>query len=187
MKKEELIKLLKFLNSYYQQKFEYPKSDTEDSKFIQETWYMFLGEYDYSLVRIAVKKLVVKKEWPPTPGEVVKQIEKLKMSDEDKLTGPEAWDQLCTAIHNYGRYREKKLLESLPDRVVKAAKVTGMELIYMKGGDSFIQNRFIKTYEQLQERDFERQMLPGSIKKDIERIGRPEVEKLTDNFKGDNQ
>ena len=62
MKKSEMVKLLKFLNSYYQQKFDYPKENKQDTKMMIETWYMFLGEYDYKMVRTAIKKLVVNKK-----------------------------------------------------------------------------------------------------------------------------
>ena len=112
MKKQEMVKLLKFLNSYYQKKFEYPKETKEDTKMLIETWYMFLGDYDYNLIRTAIKKMVVEKEWPPTPGELVKQIEKLKMSKEEKLSGSEAWSRLQEAINKYGRYRQKEIFKT---------------------------------------------------------------------------
>ena len=133
------------------------------------------------------KKILIEKEWPPTPGEIVKEIEKLKISDGDKLSGPEAWEKLCHAIQKHGRYHEKELLDSLPERVARAAQVTGMETIYMDGKNTFVMNRFIKTYEQLQERDFERRMLPGDVKNDIERIGRSDVKQLAESLRGNNQ
>jgi hypothetical protein len=188
MKKDEIVKLLNYLNTYYNKRFELPDNKGK-MKMMVETWSDFLGEYQSGQVKTATKKLVTEKEWPPTPGEIMKEIEELKMSEEDKLTGPEAWEALCHAIQRHGRYHEQELLDSLPERVARAAQVTGMETIYMQGGDSFIQNRFIKTYEQLQERDFERQMLPGSARKDIERIGavgKKQIEQLTDEFKGGN-
>ena len=182
MKKTELIKLLKFLNNYYQKKFEYPKSNTEETKMLQETWMMYLKEYDYKLVATATKKIVTEKEWPPTPGEIMKQIEKLQMPEEEKITGQEAWAQLVQAIQKYGRYNQKEMLDSLPERVANAARIVGLEVIYMNN-DSFIQNRYINTYNQMQDRDHEREMLPGNIKSDIEMIEREKVEQLSKEMK----
>ena len=179
-----MIKLLKFLNSYYQQKFEFPKDATEDTNFLVEAWYIFLGDYDYNLVTTAAKKLVVDKEWPPTPGELVKEIEKLQMPDIEQIIGAEAWGLLQDAIKRYGRYREDELFASLPKRVVKAAKVTGVDTIY-NDNSSFMMSRYINTYELMQEHDFERQLLDPSTRKEIERLKRPEVEELVGKVKGD--
>jgi hypothetical protein len=46
-------------------------------------------------------------------------------------------------------------------------------------------NNFIKVYESFNKRKKETEMLPDSIKNDIKKIQRSEVEKLADNFKGD--
>ena len=177
MKKAELVKLLKFLNSYYQQKFEYPKADKTENKMLQETWMMFLGEYDYNLIRTAVKKVVVNKEWPPTPGEIVKEIEQLTRSDEDKLTAGEAWERVTEAIrkHSY-LYNPEKVKESLPDKALRAAEVVGLNLIARKGGDSYIMNSYMKVYNNLEDKNREYEMLPNSMKE--------EVKQLSDRFKG---
>ena len=188
MKKAEMIKLLKFLNSYYQQKFEYPKPDKEDSKMIEETWYMFLEDYDYSIIRTAAKKIVIEKEWPPTPGEVVREIEKLKMPDEEKLSGQEAWGKVIGLIRRYGvQYEREKILENITETSKEAIKaVGGLRTIGMSDeNETFLMNNFIKAYESFNKRKKETEMLPDSIKNDIKKIQRSEVEKLADNFKGD--
>jgi len=176
MKKTELIKLLKFLNSYYQQKFEYPKSDKTENIMLQETWMMFLGEYDYNLVKTAVKKIVVNKEWPPTPGEIVKEIEQLKMSDEDKLIAGEAWERVIEAIRRHGYlYNPQKVREALPNKALRAAEVVGLNLISHKGGDSYIMNTYLKVYNNLEDKNRKYEMLPKSMRK--------EVKQLSDKFK----
>ena len=183
-----MIKLLKFLNSYYQQKFEYPKPDKEDSKMIEETWYMFLEDYNYSIIRTAAKKIVIEKEWPPTPGEIVKQIEKIQMSDEDRLSGQEAWGKVIELIRRYGvQYGREKILENITETSKEAIKaVGGLRTIGMSDeNETFLMNNFIKAYESFNKRKKETEMLPDSIKNDIKKIQRSEVEKLADNFKGD--
>jgi len=75
MKKAELIKVLVFLSNAYPRKFKFPLKTKRDNKEFIETWYDFLGDYDYLTVKNTAKKLIIRKtEWPPTLGEVVKEI-----------------------------------------------------------------------------------------------------------------
>ena len=161
MDKKEILKLLKYLDSYYSQKFDLP-DDKSDFNLKVNTWYDFLGEYPVKKVMTSTKKLISEKEWPPTPGEIMKQIEKLEMPKEQKLSGAEAWSELQEAIQKYGRYREQEMLDNIPVRVAKAARIVGLQAIYMNN-DSYMMNRYIEVYENIQERDFERVMLPGNI------------------------
>lgn len=171
MKKSELVKLLKFLNSYYQQKFEYPKSDKADTKMLQETWFMFLGEYDYNIVRTATKKLVANKEWPPTPGELVKEIENLQKSAEDKLTAGEAWEQVVEAIGRYGYFHNPgKVKEAIPDKALRAAEVVGLDLIARQGGESFVMNSYMKVYRNLADKREKVETLPGAVREEVRQL-----------------
>src|SRR6056297_770616 len=171
MKKAELIKLLKFLNSYYQQKFEFPKNDKSENKILQETWMMFLGEYNYYLIRTAVKKIVVSKEWPPTPGEILQELKKLTRPDEDKLTAGEAWELVIQAIrrHSY-LYNPQKVKNSLPEKSLRAAEVVGLDLIAQKGGDSYVMNTYLKVYKNLEEKNREYEMLSSSMRAEVKQV-----------------
>mgnify|MGYP006291168635 CR=1 FL=1 len=188
MKKQEMTKLLKFLNSYYQQKFDYPKENKQDTKMMIETWYMFLGEFNYELVRASAKKMVVNKEWPPTPGELVQEVQKMQMDEQDKLTAGEAWKEVLDAISRYGStYGAKKTMDSLPDRVAKAVECCGgIRAIGMSSADdSYMMNQFKTVYNQLTVREHEKEMLPGNVREDVEKI----TEKFKDNpgLKGETQ
>ena len=178
MTKKEMVKLLKFLNSYYQQKFDYPKGNKQDTKMMIETWYMFLEEFDYQVVRTAVKKIVVNKEWPPTPGELVKEIKQMQTAEENKLTAGEAWNKVIKAIkkHSYF-YNPEKVKEALPEKAKKAAYVVGFNLIARQGdGNSYVFNSFKEVYNNLADKEDKREMLPESVRED--------VEKVADKFKG---
>ena len=175
-------KLFTFLDNFYNKKFDYPKDTEDETELLINTWYMFLKEYSYVEVSTATKKICLENEWPPTPGEIILQIERIKLNDSDKLTGAEAWSQLQKAISYYGRYNQKEMMESLPERVAKAARVTGLEAIYMNN-DTYMMNRYIETYKQIKEHDFERQMLPNSVQQDMKKIKRPEVKKLAEELK----
>ena len=171
MKRTELIKLLKFFNSYYQKKFEYPKDDTDDTKLMQETWYMFLKEYDYSIIRIAAKKLAINKEWPPTPGEIVKEVENLQKSPEDKLTAGEAWEIVIGAISKYGYFHHPgKVKEEIPDKALRAAEAVGLNLIARQGGESFVMNSYMKVYRNIADKREKLECLPESVQDEVKQL-----------------
>ena len=186
MKRDEVVKLLNYLNTYYNKKFELPDNKGK-MKMMVETWEDFLGEYPYEQVKTATKKLISEKEWPPTPGEIMKQIEELKISDEEKLSGQEAWGKVIGLIRRYGvQYEREKILENITETSKEAIKaVGGLRTIGMSDeNETFLMNNFIKVYESFNKRKKETEMLPDSIKNDIKKIQRSEVEKLADNFKG---
>jgi uncharacterized protein (DUF2164 family) len=187
MKKDEVVKLLNYLNTYYNKKFEIPDNKGK-MKMMVETWEDFLGEYPYNQVKTATKKLISEKEWPPTPGEIMKQIEELKMPDEEKLSGQEAWGKIIKLIRRYGtEYGREKILENITE-ISRAAidAVGGLRIIGISDeNETYLMSNFVGAYESYQERKQEKQMLPGNIRKDLDKIkSRSEVEKLADNFKG---
>ena len=57
MKKAELIKVLVFLSNAYPRKFKFPLKTKRDNKEFIETWYDFLGDYDYLTVKNTAKKI----------------------------------------------------------------------------------------------------------------------------------
>ena len=182
MRKTEVVKLLKFLNSYYNAKFEYPRSSETDNKMLQETWLLFLKEYDYSLVRTAIKKIVINNEWPPTPGEIIKEIESIKLPKEARLTAGEAWSLVLDIIGKYGTsYNIKKAVDSLPVKVLEAARcVGGLQAIGKSSeSDTYLMNSFLKAYKELDIRENKNNLLPGSVRK--------EVQLLSDHFTNQSQ
>jgi len=178
MNKKETIDLLVILNSYYGKKFEYPTNDDRMDAVKENTWYKFLKGYPFKVVEVATERLMVKKEWSPTPGEIIQEIEKIKEGEEGTLTAEEAWYKVKEAISEIGwTYNPQEVKESLPDKVLRAAEVIGLGLIAREGGEnSYIMNSYIKAYNNLEEKRKEQQRLPGSLREDSQ--------KLADKFKG---
>ena len=80
MKKVELIKLLIFLSNAYPRKFNFPQKTKKANKEFVETWYDFLQDFEYSIAEKSLKRLIIRKsEWPPTLGEVVKEIKRYEL------------------------------------------------------------------------------------------------------------
>jgi len=183
MKKPEMLKLFKYLHSYYDEKFTIP-DEKNDLKLKIETWLDFLGDYDYKVVQIATKKIVSQKIWPPTPGEIMKEIEKTKQPEQ--ISGQEAWGRVIELVRRYGCiYGENKIMEKLSEEMKKAViSVGGLQVIGMsQENDTYLMNNFIKAFESITERAKEIKMLPQSLREEMEKLKRPEVDQLVENVK----
>ena len=97
MKKSDILALFKILQAYYGKKFDLPEKP-ENLELMILTWYEFLAEYDYEIVKVAAKRLMVNSEWAPTPGEIIKEIETLKVPEVEQLDAGQAWELVLSAI-----------------------------------------------------------------------------------------
>lgn len=171
-----MLALFQYLKSYYNKKFEIPGREKKQDMMVN-TWLNFLGDYPFQVVKVATKNLMIKKEWSPTPGEIIQEINNMQADDEDRLTAGEAWEKVIEAISKHGyTYNPGKVKEELSPKVLHAAEVTGLDLISRKGNDSYVMNLFIKNYNSIKERDEELEKLPHNMRK--------ETKKLADKFKG---
>ena len=173
MDKKEIMKLLSYMNTYYSDRFKFPREKKTKTKMVIETWHEFLQDYDYELVKVATKKLMTAKEWPPTPGEVIQEINKL--TAEDNTTWEEAYHKTMQLIKDYGvQYGRGKIKENLTDKEIKAAEMMG-GFVYMghkitDRNRDFAMNRYKEIWEKLTQREEEFEKLPPSQRKDIERL-----------------
>lgn len=176
MNKKQVIDILVILNSYYGKKFEYPKEEDKLTDVMENTWYKFLKDYPYKVVEVATERLMVKKEWSPTPGEIIGEINRLQESDEDRLTAGEAWELVNNAISEYGyTYNPTKVKEALPNKVLHVAETVGLDLIAKKGKDTYVMNLFIRNFNCIEEKQNQSVKLPPSMK--------AETDSLIDEFK----
>lgn len=171
MKKTEIAELFKYLHSYYQKRFDIP-TDENDLNLMINTWYDFLSEYNYQEIMIITKKLISRKEWPPTPGEIAYEIERIKTPREDKLTAGEAWEKVLQAIseHSYF-YNPKKVKNVLPEKARKAAEVVGFSLIAREGaGNTYLFNSFKEAYNNLSDKQDRDRLLPGKMREEVNKL-----------------
>ena len=186
MTEKELVKVLQFISDSYPN-FDYPLDSVKASKRLQAAWYEFLKAYPYQLVNTATKALVVSyPDYAPSVGKLVQEIKKILEPEENKISGQEAWGQVIELISRYGvQYGYKKIMDRLSDKQKQAVRaVGGLELIGRNSADdTYLMNQFAKAYEAIREREKDMEKIPQHIRKDIERISRPEVEKLTGKVK----
>ena len=75
-------------------------------------WHEMLGDLDYAVASMAVKKIIMQNTFAPAIAEVRKAATEI-MSPE-QVTGSEAWGEVTRAIRHYGYYRETEALASMP-------------------------------------------------------------------------
>ena len=170
MKKSECIKILSYLNTCYNNRFKFPKADDEDgTDLIIEVWYDLLQYYDYRLVVAAVKKLIINKpQWPPTPGEVVREAEKLKLPGKAKITAGKAWYLALEAVRKHGYYNAKDGMESLPPAVREAVQnFGGFAALCHSQDTSYVKNQFMKIYQDVISKNQETAYLPKPFKEKL--------------------
>lgn len=173
MTRTELVKVLTFISNSYPGKFKYPLDSKEETKFFTETWFGFLQDYDYQLVKTAVKKIIVNKAtWPPAVGELVREIEELIAPDETKISAGEAWQLALVAVRNYGYYRAGEAIASLPPLVQKAVRCFGgfEAVCHSEVNNSFARQNFIKIYQELAGKKQKKELLPPSLREETKAI-----------------
>lgn len=171
MTRQNLIKVLTFLASSYHGKFKFPKKSKEQNELLVESWYTYLQEYDYELVKTSVKRSIVyHAEWPPTIGELVKEIQELKNKNTKKVIPEEAWKIAKEAVRKYGFYNAKGAKKSTPPLVWKSINLTGgySYLCHSREHDTYLRSQFIKNYKTLLEEEKPERLLPSNIKEEIE-------------------
>lgn len=171
---EDLVMVLTIISNSYPNKFNYPKGNEEDDELFEATWLKFLEDYPVKVVTTALRKLTVNQPtWPPTVGELVREIENIKTPAESKLTAGEAWEMVLDSIRRYGTvYNAKQAMDSLPKKVQKAVTcVGGIRVIGMSSEeDTFMMNRFMQVYDQLNDKYQKHEMLPRKIREDVEKL-----------------
>jgi len=169
MKKKEVVQLLSYLNSCYNN-FNFPKNNAVENKLLIEVWTDFLQYYKAELVYKIIKKIVIHhNNYPPQVGEIVKEIENSKLSAEDKITAGDAWSLVLKAVGKYGYYRAHTAVKSLPPAVSKAVNNLGgfTAICHSQSNNSYLRAQFISSYNQIKKRREEYQLLPTALKKEL--------------------
>jgi len=134
-----------------------------------EVWYDLLQYYEYQLIVAALKKLIINRpQWPPTPGEIVKEAESLKLPDQARITAGEAWYLTLEAVHKYGYYKPKEGMEFLPPAVREAVRnFGGFAALCHSQDTSYVKNQFIRLFEEVEVKKKDTVYLPKPFKKNL--------------------
>ncbi len=160
MTKSEVAKLLAVIAAAY------PKFEVDDLKV--QVWHEMLGDLDYSLASLAIKKLILESTFPPSIAEVRKAA--VEIQAPEQTNGTQAWGEVIKAIRNFGHYREEEALASMSPRTAYVVKCMGWREICMGEESGVIRGQFLKMYQQVAEREQKEQLLPPAMRREIKQI-----------------
>jgi len=162
MTKGEVAKLLAVLAAAY------PKFEVDDVKV--QVWYEMLGDLEYSVVNIAIKKLIMQNTFPPAIAEVRKAA--IEISSPRGLTAAEAWGEVVKAVRNYGYYREKEAMASMSPITAQVVRYMGWREICLSEEPEILRAHFLKMYDQVAAREQEKQLLSPTMQTEIKKIAK---------------
>jgi len=173
MKKNKIIKLLTYMNFNYSGRFKFPRKSEHETNMMVEVWYDLLKYYNYELIDKALKKLIIESpKWPPSAGEIVREVEIMTRAPEDKLTAGEAWRLAVNSVRKYGYYRPIEGLNSLPEQVRKTVEHFGgfRRLCHADISSGYARSQFMKLYKEVKRKKEKLIYLPDKFKDEILKI-----------------
>lgn len=175
MTKGEIAKLLAVLAASY------PRFEVDDLKV--QVWHEMLGDLDYSVASLAVKKAVLLNTFPPAISEVREAA--AEIMNPERITGPEAWGEVTRAIRKYGYYRQQEALASLSPITARVVRYMGWrEICVSEEPLGVIRGQFLKMYEQVATREKEEQLLPPAMRDMITQLSEKFDFRLIEGEKG---
>lgn len=160
MTKIETAKLLAVLAAAF------PRFEVDDLKV--QVWHEMLGDLDYSLANLAIKKLILESTFAPAIAEVRKAV--AEILTPNGMTAAEGWGEVERAIRIYGCYRETEALESMSPSVAKVVKYIGWQNICLNEELGVVRGQFLKMYAQVAGREQKELLLPADLRQGIQRL-----------------
>ena len=170
LNKKDIIKLLTYLNHCYPGKFNFPKKSKRENEMLIEVWYDLLKQYDNKKMSCVIKKIVVNNgHWPPSVGEIVKEIEKINTPTSDKITAGAAWMLVLNAVRKFGYYNAKEGMDSLPKKVRETVEHFGgfTAICHSEANNNYVRSHFMKLYQEVNRYNEEYMYLPISVKNEL--------------------
>ena len=173
MTEEEVGRIVLATRSAYPSHFK--QFGSEDIRGMLLAWSLVLSEYDFHLASRGLQLFLAndRQGFPPSPGQVVDCIVKIKHPVQNELTGTEAWALVRKAIRNsyYNAETEFEKLPSACQRAIgSAASVTATRQIDTEKVETVEKSHFIKAYETVTKREREDMRMPEAVKRLIQKM-----------------
>lgn len=162
MKKTETVQLLAVVNAAF--------PNMQVTEAMVSLWHELLGDLDFGIAKMAVKKLILESPYPPTIADVRKRAVEITTLPEERIDASEAWGEVMKAIRFYGYYREAEAMESMPPMVAKVAKYMGWQEICHSERPDVVRGQFLRMYETVANREKQDRLLPVAMRDEIRRL-----------------
>ena len=159
MTKEQTMMLLGIISELYPRFIKAPTAMTID------IWHDMLGDLDFELAQVAVKKHTATSTFPPTVAEI--RAAAVYVSGAQIPSEGEAWSNVMSAIRRYGFYRQLDALASLDDMTRKSVKAIGWGVLCTTEDIMATRAHFFKIYASLAARAQQNSVLPPLLQQRI--------------------
>lgn len=147
----------------------FPRFQVDDSGITLNVWHEMLGDLDYQVAQLAVKKLIMQSTFPPSIAEVRKAA--TDMLNPGLTTGAQAWGEVTRAIRDYGYYREAEAIASMSPTTARVVKYMGWRDICMSEEPTgVLRGHFMRMYDQVADREAQERLLPAGLQEQISRL-----------------
>lgn len=150
MNKEQFLRGMTFLGTAYKQEF------TEEEI---EVWYTLLKEFTEEDFTNAIKSLIKTEKFMPSIAHIAEHIAKAHLKDVPDAESE--WDNVISAVHRFGSYREEEALNSLCEYTRKIVKLIGYYRICTSTQEEQVWNKkeFIEEYNALKDKLVEKKQI----------------------------
>lgn len=161
MNKKEFALIIAALKSNY-------RNFGVETKEQMNFWYDMLKDIEYSVLELAVKKLICEMVYPPTIADIRKSVaETIQAPVLDAAT---AWGEVRDAIRRYGFYRKEEALKSLSFLTRKVVQGIGWQELCLSENQMADRAHFIKMFESIAQREKQERMLAVPLREDIKAL-----------------
>lgn len=138
----------------------YPIFEVDELR--HRVWTETIGDLDYALANLAVKRHISYSKWPPSVAEIREHAASL--ANPQRLTGAEAWGELMQAVRRFGYYAESEGLASLSPETSRVAQMIGWNHINLCTEVDVLRGQFLRMYQQVEQREQLEVSLPAPLR-----------------------
>jgi len=143
----------------------YPRYFKNPSPLTVEAWHRVLGDLDNDLALFALEKHTTTNTFPPSVAEI--RAAAVHVTNAPMLTDGEAWDEVTTAMRQYGSYREADALTSMSITTRKCVQAITWRELCLTEDIMATRAHFFKIYNSVSRRVQEDLVLPIGLKNKI--------------------
>ena len=135
-----------------------------------EIWYQLLQDLDYQTLSAAIQKYMITGKYPPTIAEIRELA--IGLTNGERPIWTDGWEEVIRSIQQYGRYRELEALASMSEITRKVVKSLGYQSLCDSENLMADRAQFRMAFEQLEEKQYQKSLIPGTLAKQIEECRR---------------
>lgn len=153
MNKDQFLKGITFLSVAYNKEF---------SQEQVNVWYEFFKDENFDNFRMAVKRIIPKKDFMPSIAELKKEITLIN-NPVLQMDVDTEWDNVLKAIRKYGSYKADEAMKSLNPYTANIVRQIGYRRLCMSEHIQWERKEFIELFNTNKERDGNAYMLPEPL------------------------